>query len=356
MLAPLAVLLIPASASAATKTVAAGPPLTKPPAGVPEYSDATQFFRKTTTVNVGDTVSWKLFGFHTIYFPKKGGPNAYEGGDFLMTDPSRTYNETDPAGAPFWFNGQAQWISKPAGVFPLGGKTENGSRINASGTPQGPPDKFSYKLKFTKAGTYTYFCTIHPHMQARIKVLRPGAPVPSAAADKQAVAKQLAATIADLKSADKRADAAGAVVEAGRDTNRFSLLHFFPASKTVPVGTTVDFRMSSHTEEIHTVTFGSDAVLGKKGYAEKLSSAFFSPLPGTGKNGPPELGTPGALYFPSDQGALSFNGSQHGGFLNAGLLGEKPLPSHSQVTFTTPGTYKYQCLVHPEMRAQIVVQ
>lgn len=354
MLAPLAVLLIPASASAATKTVAAGPPLTKPPAGVPEYSDPTQFFRKTTAVNVGDTVRWKFFGFHSVYFPKKGGTNVYDGGDFLTTDPSRPYNETDLAGAPFWFNGKANWIIKPPVVFPLGGKTYNGARATGSGAPQS--EKFSYKLKFTKAGSYTYYCTIHPHMQARIKVLKPGAPVPSATADKQAVAKQLAAAIVEVKSNNKRADAAGAVVEAGRDTNRFSLLHFFPASKTVAVGTTVDFRMSSHTNEIHTVTFGSDAVLAKKGYAEKLSNAAFSPLPGTGTNGPPELGLPGAVYYPSDQGALAFDGTQHGGFLNAGLLGENPLPRHTQVTFTKAGTYKYQCLIHPEMRAQIVVQ
>lgn len=354
LIGALAVLVIPASASAATKTVAAGPPLTKPPAGVPRYADVNQFFRKTTTVNVGDTVSWKFFGFHTVYFPKKGGPNLYTGSDFLTTDPSRPYNDTDPAGAPFWFNGQPQWIVKPAVVFPLGGKTYNGSRVTASGAPQS--QKFSYKLKFAKAGTYTYFCTIHPHMQARIKVLRRGLPVPSAAGDKLAVAKQVAAAIAEVKSADKRPDAAGAVVEAGRDTNRFSLLNFFPSKKTVAVGTTVDFRMSSHTNEVHTVTFGSDAVLAKKGYAEKLANAAFSPLPGTGKTGPPELGIPGPAYFPSDQGALAFDGSQHGGFLSAGLMGENPLPRHAQVTFTKAGTYKYQCLIHPEMRAQIVVQ
>jgi hypothetical protein len=44
------------------------------------------------------------------------------------------------------------------------------------------------------------------------------------------------------------------------------------------------------TSELHTVTFGSDAVLAKGGYAEKLAEAVFSPLPGTGQSGPPVLG------------------------------------------------------------------
>lgn len=348
--AALAVFVIPVSASAATKTTAAGPPLTKPPAGTPQYADATQFFPATTTVHVGDTVRWKFFGFHSVYFPKKGGKNAA----LVMPRPGKTYNDTDPAGAPFWFHGQTQLIASPVAAFPLGGKTETGAKPNGSGVPQS--EKFTYKLKFTKAGSFTYYCTIHPNMKATVRVVPKRKKVPSAAADKKAVARQVAAAIAEVKRNDKRADLTGNVVEAGRDTNRTSLLNFFPAKKTVPVGATVDFRMASHTNEIHTVTFGSDAVLAKKGYAEQLGNALLAPLPGTGKNGPPELGMPGPLFFPSDQGALTFDGSQHGGFLNAGLMGEKPLPSHDQVTFTKAGTYNFICLVHPFMKGQIVVQ
>lgn len=64
--AAIAVLTIPAGASAATKTVAAGPPLTKAPPGLENaQADATQFFRETTTIHAGDTIRWKLFGFHS---------------------------------------------------------------------------------------------------------------------------------------------------------------------------------------------------------------------------------------------------------------------------------------------------
>lgn len=105
----LAALVAPAAASAATKITTVGPPLKQPPPGVPKYSDATQFYPKTTTVRVGDTVDWKFFGFHSVYFPKKGGGNA----SFVRADPTLKYNDKDPAGNPFYFNGRPQLIANP---------------------------------------------------------------------------------------------------------------------------------------------------------------------------------------------------------------------------------------------------
>ena len=65
----------------------------------------------------------------------------------------------DAAGAPFWFNGQTQLDLNPQGALPQGGKVENGSQLNGSGAPLGKPKP--YKLKFTKAGMFTYICVIH---------------------------------------------------------------------------------------------------------------------------------------------------------------------------------------------------
>jgi plastocyanin len=348
----LAALVAPAAASAATKITTAGPPLKHPPPGVPKYSDATQFYPKTTTVRVGDTVDWKFFGFHSVYFPKKGGGNA----SFVRADPTLKYNDKDPAGNPFYFNGRPQLIANPAAVFALGGKSYNGTRVTSSGVPDPEKRSFSYKLKFIKAGSYTYFCTIHPKMKGTVRVKGKSAGVPSAKADKRAVARQVATTIAELKRNDKRRSASGNVIEVGRDTTNTSLLNFFPQKRSVPVGTPVEFRMSPSTNELHTVTFGSAVVLGTGGYAEKLGRSLLSPLPGTGQNGPPKLGIPGPLFFPSDQGALSFDGSQHGGFLNSGGLGEPPLARRKQFTFTKAGTYTFVCLIHPEMRGLITAQ
>lgn len=352
--AAVVVLAIPAGASAATKTITAGPPLAKAPPGVPQYADATQFFRSTVTIHAGDSVMWKFAGFHSVFFPKKGGKNV----PLIVPDPTRKdTGEVDPAGQPFWFNGQPQLIGNPAAAFPTGGKTYTGAKATGSGAPES--DKFTYKLKFSKTGTFTYYCTIHPGMKAKVKVVSKSTSVPSAADDKAAVAKQVVKTVAELKRNNRRLPIAGNVIEAGRDTFDTSLLHFFPSRKTVAVGSTVEFRMTPKTNEIHTVTFGSDAVLAKGGYNEQLTKALLSPLPGTGQNGPPVLGVPGAVAFPSDPGPLSFDGTQHGGFVNSGLIGgdlTKPLPESTHVTFTTPGTYSYQCLIHPEMRATITVQ
>lgn len=352
IVATMAVGLVCGTAGAATKTTTAGPPLAKPPAGVPPYADVPQFFPTTTAVHAGDTVKWKFFGFHSVYFPKQGGKNVV----LLTADATRKYAELDPAGAPFFFNGGPQLVANPPAAFPLGGKTEDGKAATGSGVPQS--DSFVYKLKFPKAGSFTYYCTIHANMKATVKVLPKVKKVRSVAADKKAIDKQVATAIAAVKKDDKRAPAAGDVVEAGRDTNATSLLAFFPAKKTVPVGTKVDFRMSPKTNEIHTVTFGSDAILAKGGFVDTVEKAVIAPLPGTGQNGPPVLGMPGSVFYPSDQGPLSFDGTQHGGFLNAGLMGAKPLPlpTHDEVTFTKAGTYNYVCMIHPEMKGQIIVQ
>jgi plastocyanin len=352
--ATLVVLAIPVGASAATKTNTAGPPLKKAPPGVPNYADATQFFRSTVTIHAGDSVKWSFAGFHTVYFPKKSGKNV----PLIVRDATRTYaGVLDPAGQPFWFNGQQQLIGNPKAVFPAGGKNEDGTKANNSGAPEN--EKFTYKLKFPKTGTFTYYCTIHPGMKGQVKVVSKKTAIPSAADDKAAVAAQVAATLKELKRNNARKAPSGNVIDAGRDTLNTSLLHFFPDTKTVPVGSTVVFRMPQKTNEIHTVTFGSAAVLGKGGYNEKLTEALLSPLPGTGQNGPPVLGVPGPIAFPSDPGPLSFDGTQHGGFVNSGLLGGSltpGLPTSTRVTFTQPGTYSFQCLVHPEMRATVTVQ
>ena len=320
----------------------------------PSADRQIQFFPSKVTVHAGDSVRWKFFGFHNVYFPKKGGKNA----PLIVPDPTRTYaGEVDPAGQPFWFNGQRQLIGNPAVAFPVGGKAETGSTVNGSGVPQS--QKFSYKLRFPKTGTFTYYCSIHPGMKAKVKVVSRRAHVPSARADKAAVKRQLARTIAELKRNNGKPAPSGNVIQMGRDTFRTSLLHFYPENKTVPVGTTVEFRMTPTTNEVHTATFASDAVLAKGGYIEKVEQAMFSPLPGTGQNGPPVLGVPGALAFPSDPTPLVFDGTQHGGYVNTGLLGgvlSKPLPESSKVTFTKSGTYTFVCLIHPEMKATVTVQ
>jgi plastocyanin len=66
--------------------------------------------------------------------------------------------------------------------------------------------------------------------------------------------------------------------------------------------------------------------------------------------------------YPSDPpGTLAaLSPTLHGnGFWNSGVLDTAkatPLPTSNAVTFTTPGTYNFYCLIHPFMHGTVVVQ
>ena len=68
-----ATLAVPATAGAATKTVQAGPFVkTAQQAFQQAGGDANQFFRRTVKIHKGDSVKWKINGFHTVTFVPGG--------------------------------------------------------------------------------------------------------------------------------------------------------------------------------------------------------------------------------------------------------------------------------------------
>src|SRR3954454_12551931 len=67
--AALCSLAVPAAASAATKSVVAGPPIKKAPAGVPKDGDINSFFPKSVKIHAGDSIKWTIAGFHVVNFP-----------------------------------------------------------------------------------------------------------------------------------------------------------------------------------------------------------------------------------------------------------------------------------------------
>ena len=108
------------------------------------------------------------------------------------------------------------------------------------------------------------------------------------------------------------------------------LLDFYPRTITVNVGDTINFTHTAVVE--HTVTFLSGAK-------------------------PPDLAVPqkdGRVLFPSvvayPQGGHTYNGS---GYVSSGML-TGDYKSWS-VTFTKPGTYTYQCLLHPAQVGTVIV-
>jgi len=98
------------------------------------------FFTSTITIDNGDSVTWTWRGEHTV--------------SFLL-----------PGQSPF-----------TAPITPAGGSTEDGTTFTSSGDQTAP---FSYTLTFTKAGTYTYYCLLHPpEMMGQVMVQPAGARYP----------------------------------------------------------------------------------------------------------------------------------------------------------------------------------
>jgi plastocyanin len=137
------------------------------------------------------------------------------------------------------------------------------------------------------------------------------------------------------------------IVRAGNDRKEVAFFSFFPAARAVPAGTAVRFEMAKDSTEVHNVVFGPEAFLAE------TAAKFISP------------GAQGIAYdplsvYPSDQGPLTHEGTNHGnGFLNTGLMdadARTSFPSSASVTFTKPGSYAYICTVHgPTMKGRIDV-
>jgi plastocyanin len=341
-------------ASAASWDVALGPPLKKAPKGVPKDGDINQFFPGTIKVHAGDSVKFVPFGFHLVNFPKKGdAPPPLASLD--TTKPITGVN--DAAGKPFWFNGQGTpLIPAIVGLGSGSGKSYTGTQELGSGFPagEGPPKPFV--VKFPKAGSYTYYCVLHPGMKGTVTVVGKAAKVPSAKANAARAAKQLATGIATLKKLDKQEAPANTVV-AGPDKKTAVLYRFTPGALTTKVNTPVTLTMSSGTTEDHTFTFANDV----KKAIKSADATFIGPLPGTGTAGPPTLAFDPKWAFSTEApGApIVLDGTNHGdGVVNSGVLdgsSKTPFPQKVQVSFSKPGTYSFFCAIHTNMTGKITV-
>src|SRR4051794_21909184 len=334
------VALAPSAAGAATRTVFVGGDGVVQNA--PKQFSPNAFLRKTITVHVGDTVRWRFRGFHTVTVPARGKqPPA-----FAIPGAQKVANVLDPAGRPFWFNGVLPTLSvNPQVAAPTKGTSYTGSSFRNPGLPALPNAK-PYSLRFTRTGTVTYYCAVHPGMTGRVRVVSSRRRVPSEAQNARAATTELNALARQARSAAARPAKGPLTVDLGRAPRgqRFTINAFFPSTINVKAGQTVQFTMAGQNpNEIHTITLGP-------------LSRQQVPFVDNGGGVTPEAAYPSAPpnAFPP------YNPTLHGvGFLNAGLhdndAATTTIPNTGAVTFAAAGTFQLKCLVHDGMDATVTV-
>jgi plastocyanin len=229
--------------------------------------------------------------------------------------------------------------------------TFNGTQRVESGLPLSNKPK-PFTVKFTKAGTFTYFCNLHAGMKGTVRVVPASKRVPSVAADSKAVRRQINAAIATAKSLAKTVVPANTVSVGASGPGGVEDFGFFPSTLTVPTGTTLTFMMSAKSYDVHTATTGP-------GNPETEPASYLGQLANGIGNSPV---FPGAAAYPSDPPGTpaQLTPSSHGnGFWNSGVLDNSsatPLPASNSVTFAAPGTYQFYCLIHPFMHATVTVK
>ena len=131
-------------------------------------------------------------------------------------------------------------------------------------------------VKFTKAGTYTYYCDLHPGMKASVTVAKKGATVPTAKQDAAAVKKQAdAASRPPRTSQDQPGREHRRPRRRGQGRRR--VLRHGPVHLTVAPGTTVKFQMTKGSYEAHTATFGPGDIERPVVLPRGIAASFESP-------------------------------------------------------------------------------
>lgn len=262
------------------------------------------YYPSHITIDVGDSVTWTVQGdAHTISF-LSGAPRP----------------------SPL----------DPAAQAPAGGATYDGTGIVSSGLIVPVPGHNTYTLSFTKAGTFTYHCLIHPGMDGTVTVQPAGTPYPmtqaqydeaSAVASQQSLAGGVAAMDSTTASTSTNSDGTTDyhVLTGGVTGTAAGVMRFLPNTLTISVGDTVTWTNPDMMEP-HTVTFAPD---GKY----------------------PEFGTPQS-FIPTPN--TTYDGTQ---FTNSGLImamgtpAVQGIPTTTSYTlkFTKPGVYTYHCVIHDSL-------
>ena len=264
---------------------------------------ANVFAPSVAEVYVGDTVTWKIGGNlepHTITF----GPQA------LLDKVAAVIVAPVPQKA-----GPPLLAINPKAALPTVGHTYDGTGFANSGWLHDKGRNWS--LTFTAPGTFRYYCLIH---------YIPGQPARSMGGEVIVHPRPAASHhyIVSMGSA--------------QDTRTNVAAIFNPRALTIHAGDAVTW-----IGGVHTVTFGPEAEL------QAVEAHFLVRVPQ--KAGPPLLTINPKAVLPA--GGPAYTGT---GWVSSGFLFPKGnAPAQYTLTFPKPGTYSYDCLVHPGMDGTITV-
>jgi plastocyanin len=288
-----------------------------------------RFYPNNITVNVGDTIVWKLNSAepHTVTFPQVGQqPPAFvipEGG------------------------GSQRLLLNPLAIFPQGTDVYSGTVLTGSGQMGGGPNfPTEYKLTFTQAGTYEYNCEFHSPMTGTVVVQAADTAYPQTQAqiDSEAqaqIAADVQATTQGLAQAQQVTNIPGPNgttiygVNVGWGDGAIAYLRFVLQEISIHVGDTVQWTQKDPVMP-HTVTFVSGGTVPEFILTEPQQA------------GPPKLVLNPDVVAPA--GGSTYSGQ---GYFNSGLMpGTKdptPGPRTYSLVFDQAGTYEYVCVIHDEV-------
>lgn len=208
-------------------------------------------------------------------------------------------------------------------------------------------------------GTYEFICLFHgPEMRGQIEVVAEGGQDAAAvtAAGKSALDEHVAKVKPEVDKAE--AEAKPGTVKAGVSAEDLpvGVFDFFPEEVSVPVGGAVTWDLSFHTVSFNAPEDARPAVTQDADGTWRFNAKTFQPVGftppeppeaeegGEGEGGdepPPPLNVDGG----------SWNGT---GFYNSGSFDTEG-DVLFKMTFAKAGTYKYECLIHPDMEGTVKV-
>jgi plastocyanin len=132
----------------------------------PSAPGVEEFGPKQIKIGVGDSVTWVFVGPHTVSF---NAPT--EAKDALVKGKDGGWHVNQTANAPAGGPAVEMNTGPPGPPKVTDGGSWDGTGFRSTGFVLSfPPSLSAYKVTFTKAGTYSYVCLIHPGMFGSVVV------------------------------------------------------------------------------------------------------------------------------------------------------------------------------------------